>query len=233
MAHLLKKAILMSKAIDMTGYKFNGCEVIEKESYKIHDRVAWLCVCYCGEYFSATGKHIRNESVKSCGCLRKEILGSQGEKNKKHGETNSKLYSVWRGIKKRCRVSNTPNYEHYGGRGIDVCDEWYYDFESFRDWAIKNGYEEGLSIDRIDNNGDYEPSNCRWSTMKEQQNNRRNTKYGMYKGEMMTFSEIAEITGLSLQAIHYRHKNNIDFEKPEKQLKKSKEIPENKSEDLK
>ena len=228
----------MSKMIDMTGHIFNGCEVIEKENYKIHDRVAWLCVCYCGNYFVAAGKSIRNGEIKSCGCLRKEILNSQGKKNKTHGETNNKLYNVWRGIKKRCRIENTSNYKHYGGRGIQVCDEWYDSYENFKDWATNSGYKEGLSIDRIDVNGNYEPSNCRWVTMKTQQNNRRNTKYGEYKGRTMTFSEIAEITGLTLQAIHYRYKHNIDFDKPKKEtpeeeLKSNKEIPEGKkSEDL-
>lgn len=124
--------------------------------------------------------------VKSCGCLINHNL--------KHGMYKTKLYNVWYGIKRRCLHKNDPHYENYGARGISVCDEWKDDFLAFYNWAIENGYDENkkLSIDRINVNGNYEPNNCRWVTMKTQQNNRRNNHRITYKGETKTLQQWAE-----------------------------------------
>ncbi len=106
----------------------------------------------------------------SCGCIRKN-----NKKNYKHGYSYTKLYAVWAGIKKRCNNQNSYNYKYYGGRGITICPEWANDYVVFRDWALSHGYKEGLEIDRRENNGNYEPSNCRWVTRTENQRNKRNT----------------------------------------------------------
>lgn len=111
---------------------------------------------------------------------------------KTHGMSNSRLYYIWRSMKARCNLPSQQNYERYGGRGIKVCDEWYNSFESFRDWAYRHGYDDNLTIDRIDSNGDYSPDNCRWSTMKEQARNTRGNHYIEFNGQIKTLVELSE-----------------------------------------
>jgi len=123
---------------------------------------------------------------------------------KKHGLRDSNLYRKWDNIKKRCNNKKARYYEYYGGRGIKVCPEWEGDFQAFYDWAIANGYRKGLSIDRIDVNGDYSPSNCRWATPKEQANNRRNTPYITYNGMTKTQREWDDYFGLKPGTINHR-----------------------------
>ena len=114
------------------------------------------------------------------------------------------LYDVWNGMKKRCYYKNNPSYHSYGGRGITVCDEWIKDYMTFRNWAIENGYTRGLSIDRINNNGNYEPSNCRWSTPKQQGNNKRTNTLLTFNGKTQTMIEWAEETGMCYHALSER-----------------------------
>lgn len=128
--------------------------------------------------------------------------------NVKHGKSRTRLYKVWKSMRSRCNTVNSPTYKNYGGRGIKVCKEWD-DFENFYEWAFKNGYNEKAdymqcTIDRIDNNGNYEPKNCKFSTSKEQVRNRRKTIKIFYKGRMMTIPEIAEITGFTRYVLYNR-----------------------------
>lgn len=109
----------------------------------------------------------------------------------KHGLRHDPLYGVWANMKNRCYNKNDPHYERWGGRGITVCKEWKNNFKSFYDWAVANGYRKGLTLDRIDNNGNYEPSNCRWSTIKEQNRNKRNVKFIEYNGKSQLLEEWA------------------------------------------
>lgn len=109
----------------------------------------------------------------------------------KHGLRHDPLYSVWANMKNRCYNKNDPHYERWGGRGITVCKEWRNNFKLFYDWAVANGYRKGLTLDRIDNNGNYEPSNCRWSTIKEQNRNKRNVKFIEYNGKSQLLEEWA------------------------------------------
>jgi hypothetical protein len=124
--------------------------------------------------------------------------------NYKHGCKHTKLYEIWCAMKQRCDNKNAWAYKYYGAKGISVCDEWQNSFESFKIWSEANGYIEGLSIDRIDNNGNYSPSNCRWVTMKEQANNQRNTLRIEYLGVTKTLHEWADSLGIRSATLYYR-----------------------------
>lgn len=167
----------MGKIKDIKGQKFGKLSVIEYKGIK-DNRATWLCKCDCGNIITTFSKELLSQKKKSCGCIHKEQLI---QRNKTHNLSKSKLYKRWIIIKNRCYNKNSKDYKYYGGRGIKVCDEWKNDFISFYNWAIQNGYYEHLekygnvdtTIDRINVNGDYEPSNCKWSTQKEQANNKR------------------------------------------------------------
>ncbi|MBL5801289.1 hypothetical protein HV419_16580 [Bacillus sporothermodurans] len=131
------------------------------------------------------------------------IFVKKKETSKTHGMRWTRLYNIWSLMHSRCEDPNLDYYERYGGRGISVCDDWK-QFEAFEDWAMNNGYEDGLSIDRIDVNGNYEPGNCKWSTNLEQSRNKRNSVYIPINGESRTIGEWAEISGLSYKTIQRR-----------------------------
>lgn len=126
------------------------------------------------------------------------------ETNTTHNLSTTPLYRVWASIKKRCYNPNESNYARYGGRGIEVCPEWRNDFKAFYDWAMANGYRDDLSIDRIDVNGNYEPDNCRWATVKEQANNRRNSRLITYNGVTHTMTEWGDLVGIKASVIWKR-----------------------------
>lgn len=124
---------------------------------------------------------------------------------KKHGMSGTRLYRIWKNMKDRCNKPKHHNYERYGGRGIRVCEEWQNDFMAFYTWAMANGYQEDLTIDRKDNDGNYEPSNCRWATQREQLNNRGDFNVLVtYKGKTQTLMEWSEETGLPFATLRYR-----------------------------
>lgn len=157
----------------MIGTVFGRLTVIERaENYK-SGASRWLCECSCGNRVIVFGQGLRRGTSKSCGCLALEI---RRKTPYKHGQTDSRLYSIWHGIKKRCNTPSSTAYKTYGGRGIKVCKEWESDFEEFYNWSIRNGYKDDLELDRIDNYKGYNPDNCRWVTHKENCANRRNSK---------------------------------------------------------
>ena len=122
-----------------------------------------------------------------------------------HGKRNTRLYRIWSNIKTRCFNPNDPHFERYGGRGITVCDEWKNDFKSFYDWSMENGYSDELTVDRIDNGGNYEPSNCQWVTVAEQNQNKRNVILLTYKGETHSTAEWARKLKLGKNTISTRY----------------------------
>jgi hypothetical protein len=141
------------------------------------------CRCDCGTVKDVALRHLRYGATTSCGCY-----GHQGSLT--HGYSKLRVYDIWKKMKDRCFCKGNPAYSSYGGRGITMCDEWRNDPASFIEWSFSNGYTEDLTIDRIDNNGNYEPLNCRWVDMKVQSNNRRDNVYYPFNGEYMTIPEI-------------------------------------------
>lgn len=186
--------------INLVGKKFNRLTVVKEAGRDDRQQVLWLCKCDCGKETKATTYRLNKNITKSCGCLLIEAARKQAkelkEKNKTHGLSKTRIYKTYRGMKDRCLNPNDMHYPDYGGRGIIVCDEWKNDFMSFYNWAMDNGYTEKLTIDRIDVNGNYEPSNCRWVDIKVQANNKRDSRKISFKGETKTISEWADKYGL-------------------------------------
>lgn len=187
------------KTDDLVGKKFGRLEVVCRGEDFItksgSHRLRWRCVCECGNYVDVLPYNLKRSNTKSCGCLNDETRLANSTK---HGDRHTRLYSIWCNIKTRCYDSSSKNYKRYGGRGITMCDEWKESYVLFKEWAVNNGFSDDdrtLSIDRIDVNGNYDPSNCRWATPKVQANNRRNTIIIEAHDETHTLSEWADITG--------------------------------------
>lgn len=202
----------MGKIIDLTNQKFGRLKVLQFAEIKNH-KSYWMCKCNCGNVVKVSSWMLKSGHTKSCGCLKIEILKQKTIKaNIVHHLTNTKLYNIWRSMKKRCYLKTHEAYKDYGGRGITVCNEWKNDFMSFHDWAMNNGYDEKLTLDRIDVNGNYEPNNCRWATWKEQQNNRRDNIHIQYKGKTKTIYEWSEIFNIKYCTLWWRIKNGWSIE---------------------
>lgn len=154
-----------SKIKDISGQRFGRLVVSgfshRKQKAKGGGTLFWNCLCDCGGTIIVPGCHLRTGHTMSCGCLHGEGLA---KRNHVHGDSATRLYRIWSGMKKRCENQACINYDHYGARGIRVCDEWRPDFPAFRFWARSHGYADNLTIDRVDNDGDYEPDNCQWLT---------------------------------------------------------------------
>ena len=156
--------------IDLTGKRFGRLTVVSRNGSK-NNSATWNCKCDCGNDCVITHRELVSGDTKSCGCIRKER-----NNNTRHGKRYTKMYKVWLGIKQRCNDVNCKAYRYYGKLGVIICNEWSNDFMNFYNWAMANGYKEGLSIDRINPFGNYEPSNCRWIPSSEQAKNKRNSK---------------------------------------------------------
>jgi hypothetical protein len=161
----------MPKQVDISGQTFGRLTAIEIAGRK-YKTTLWRCRCSCGNETIVFVAYLRSGHTKSCGCLRGEITS---QRNYTHGERQTRLYKIWAGMKQRCTNPKIAFFHRYGGRGIKVCEDWNV-FEPFRDWAIANGYRNDLSIDRINNDGNYEPSNCRWITQSSQSRNTSQTR---------------------------------------------------------
>lgn len=190
----------MPKFIDLTGMRFGKLTVIERAETQ-YGKTRWKCLCDCGKYTYTITHRLTSGATQSCGCRAFDVSHA------KHGMTGTRIYEEWLGIKKRCNNENSKSYYRYGGRGIKICPEWENDFMSFYEWAIYNGYNDNLSIDRIDVNGDYCPENCRWVSMREQCKNKRTNIFIEHNGETKILSEWCKEYGVDVgrASQRYRH----------------------------
>lgn len=215
----------MGKVKDMNGFKTGKCTVLEYAGLSSDKKALWKCLCEYGNLFTATGKLLRSGSVVSCGCYRLSVLKKQGSLNKRHGDAglvDSRLYRIWHGMKKRCNARNNREAKNYGDKGISYAKEWE-NYEKFKSWALLNGYDDSLTLDRIDCKGNYTPINCRWATMQIQQNNRSNTVFVEYKGKLKARAMLAKELGVSNQALFYRVRHGIPLDAPYKKQTQTKE----------
>lgn len=199
----------MAKKLEIKqGDKFSKWTIIEEIAPKIisdKPRRMFRCKCECGNIGEVQLACLRNGHSTSCGCEQKK---KASEANIKHGlADNHPLYGVWKNMKKRCSNPNATGYENYGGRSICVCEEWASNFQKFYDWAIANGWSKELTIDRINVDDDYYPENCRWATMKVQNNNRTKNHYLEYEGNQYTLSTLSEYLNIPYNVVRYRISN--------------------------
>ena len=196
------------KAKIVAGDSFGRLTIIkelEKENYNRQ----FLCKCDCGNETQVDSSKLLSGNTKSCGCLKSELLTKN---NKTHGMSGTKIYSVWESMKQRCLNKNDKSYSNYGDRGIKICKEWL-EFEPFYEWAIENGYREGLMIDRVDNDGNYEPDNCQWVKRKTQNNNRRNNRNITFEGKTKTMAQWSRDLEINYGTLKYRLNNDWSVKK--------------------
>lgn len=213
----------MKNFSDLTGLKFERLTVIERVENDKRGAARWRCKCICGGETITSSAHLKSGHTKSCGCYSKEVAKNKAYKNEyfyKHGLFSNKDYvrisHILNTMKKRCYNPNSSNYKNYGGRGITVYEKWREKENgllNFYKWAMDNGYEENLTIDRIDVNGNYEPNNCRWATAKEQANNKTNNRFITYNGETYTVTQWAEKINIKPRVLLDRIRRNWSVER--------------------
>ena len=204
----------MARTIDLTGQRFGRLIVLERVGTSKSGRIKWLCQCDCGKSATTTGTNLRTGVTKSCGCYMIECETTRiKEICTTHGKSHTRLYRTWKNMKQRCYNPNNTYYHRYGGRGITICAEWKQDFKAFYDWAMSNGYTDELTIDRIDVNGNYEPSNCRWVTKEIQNKNTRRNINITYKGETHNVREWSSILNININTLYDRLRRGWSGEK--------------------
>lgn len=197
----------MGTFIDLSGKRYGRLVVVER-AYKKYDKIFWKCKCDCGKEVCVAGSQLKSGMTKSCGCIKHDYMVNY---NTTHNSSKSRLYNIWCGIKQRCYYPKHSRYDLYGEKGIKVCDEWL-DFENFRRWSYENGYNDSLTIDRIDNNKDYSPDNCRWVDNFIQANNTSRNIFYTYKGETKTLAQWSRVVGISCSVLYARiHKLKWDI----------------------
>lgn len=197
----------MSKFIDETGNRFSKLLVLKRVENAGNGHTQWLCKCDCGNKCVVTASNLRRGRQVSCGCYGKSV---NAKNNVPTELKQSRIYTIWKDMLYRCNCEKSNRYSRYGLRGIKVCDEWVDNFNAFYEWAMSNGYDDTLSIDRIDTNGNYEPSNCRWASRKTQARNRSTNRLLTYKGVTKCLAEWCEIYNLKQQTISQRIKYGWD-----------------------
>lgn len=203
----------MSKKHNLAGEIFGRLTVVESDHVDERGRTYWLCECNCSQH---TQLVVREDSLlrgntTSCGCKHRE---SARNRSTKHGLCGTPLHNAWKNMMQRCENPHDKQYRLYGGRGVRICENWH-NFEYFKNWALDNGYEVGLTIDRRNNNEGYDPDNCRWVSQVTQQNNRRNNHRIEYCGENRTIAEWARLFNVNYKTLwnHVKQGDMRDFEK--------------------
>lgn len=189
---------------DLTGRRFG--KLVALHSIGVIDKtrsVIWRCLCDCGNHRDASCGHLNAGAATHCGCF---------NVHRTHGETKSKMFNRWSSIKNRCTNPRNYHYANYGGRGITICDEWSDSYEAFKKWALANGYEEGLQLDRIDNEKGYSPENCRYVTPQVNCNNKRTNKTVEYRSQTFTIAELSRYMGVADHLISTRLKKGWSVE---------------------
>jgi len=200
-------SLLCARSLVQIGKRFDKVEVIGAPFYvriltgakKRFQHV--VCRCDCGHVFTASVQNLKRQHYKSCGCEKRNNIGNAV---RKHGLTGTKLYSIWAGIKRRCFNEHENSYKDYGARGISVCEEWRDNPAAFVLWAMTNGYQDGLEIDRINNDGNYDPINCRFVSKKQNTRNRRTTRHLTAMGRTQSMSAWCEELGVKSHFIATR-----------------------------
>lgn len=195
----------MPKTEDLRGRRFGRLTVIDISPRKDGHSSWWVCQCDCGNVKEVRRSCLIRGFTKSCGCLNRELARKHGRQMmSKHGWYGTRAYHIWRGTIDRCENPNCSQYHNYGGRGIKICAEWRDSPQAFCEWAMANGYSDKLTLDRIDTNGNYEPSNCRWITMDKQQTNKRNNVNITFNGKTQCVAEWARELGLTQHRLYQR-----------------------------
>jgi len=198
-----------SKSTDLTGLQFGRLTAMKRvPSHYGSGGYLWLCKCTCGKEVLAQAYALRKGRHSSCGCLAIEKAKSRAKHGGARDSGRERLYDIWNAMKGRCSNSKYILYNRYGGRGITVCKEWLGSYIAFREWALSNGYNDNLTIDRINNDGNYEPSNCRWATYKEQALNTSKNFYITYNGITKTLEEWGTEFGIKPNTLRYRIKKH-------------------------
>lgn len=179
----------MPQFVDLKGCRFGRLLVLERAENASDNATRFLCQCDCGNRKIIRAKHLKSGAIQDCGCGKSKRMAAR---NLKHGGSGTRLYNIWIKMRDRCHNPNSADWHDYGGRGISVCATWDLSFDTFREWAMKNGYDESKSIDRIDVNAGYFPDNCRWASASVQANNKRNNHYIIYHGEQITLADAAK-----------------------------------------
>ncbi len=197
---------------DIKGNRYNKLVALEF-SHSHQKNAYWKFQCDCGQVTTLAAHSVKRGDSKSCGCHRREV---SRQKATIHGHAanggQTRLYRIWAAMNRRCDLETHGAYDRYGGRGIHVCAEWANSFQAFEQWAMSSGYSDELSIDRRDNDGGYEPGNCRWVTEKVQANNRSSNRTVIYEGVEMTLASFAELIGLDPNTVAYRLNNGWSIE---------------------
>lgn len=199
----------MVNSINLTGRVFERLTVVGPHPVKnTSGKRQWQCLCSCGTKIITNTGALTTGNTRSCGCLKIEGITSRGKSNKTHGRTGSSEYKTWQSMRDRCTNEKNSNYSRYGGRGISVCTEWDSSFESFyRDMGPR---PDGMSLDRENNDGNYNPRNCRWANIQTQNSNKSTNRYFLYQGETITKAELSRRTGIPVATIDTRIRGGWD-----------------------
>ena len=185
-------------------------QMFDKKGRKNGVKQYYKCKCDCGNEKIASLWSLRDGHTLSCGCLQRE---KNVERLIIHNLSASRIYRIWRAIKNRCLNKKLMDYKNYGGRGIKVCEEWKNDFMSFYNWSMAHDYADDLTIDRIDVNGNYSPENCKWSTKKEQSNNRRTCCNFTYNGVTKNYKQWCEFLNINYKTFYSRISRGWEIKK--------------------